>query len=248
MIALNDVKLKLDSILKVGNINVNLVGDLSPTRASHFIGDIFNGIPKTNKVINKTSHNSISKNFPKLTHITHDSKQTHIAIYIPSINRKDENFYNLLVANYIFGGSGFGSMLMNEIRVKEGLAYSVYSYLIPYENFGILKIGMQTENKNRDKSLNILKEQINKFKNMEFDLQKIESTKKGLLRSFAVRLDTNKKTLSTLSAINEYDFHEGYFEDYEKGITNVTEATIKSSLSNIVSFSRMTIITVGDEK
>ena len=83
---------------------------------------------------------------------------------------------------------------------------------------------------------------------MEFDLQKIESTKKGLLRSFAVRFDTNKKTLSTLSAINEYDFHEGYFEDYEKGITNVTEATIKSSLSNIVSFSRMTIITVGDEK
>ena len=63
----------------------------------------------------------------------------------------------------VFGGSGFGSMLMDEIRVKNGLAYSVYSYLMPYKDLGIIKIGMQTENKNKQKALNILTEQIQKF-------------------------------------------------------------------------------------
>ena len=69
----------------------------------------------------------------------------------------------MLVANYIFGGSGFGSMLMQEIREKNGLAYSVYSYLLPYNDIGILKIGMQTETKNTKKALNILKNEINKL-------------------------------------------------------------------------------------
>ena len=151
------------------------------------------------------------------------------------------------MANYIFGGSGFGSMLMREIREKEGLAYSVYSYLQPYEDFGILKIGMQTENKNLKKSLDILKQQITNLKNMDFNDKEVNLAKVGLLRSFKVRFDTNKKILSTLSAINSYDFQKDYFFDYEEGLKNVTPASIEASLSQVLSFDDIMIITVGND-
>ncbi len=40
---------------------------------------------------------------------------------------KDEDNYKAKVASFILGGSGFGSRLMEEIRVKRGLAYGTYS-------------------------------------------------------------------------------------------------------------------------
>ena len=47
-------------------------------------------------------------------------------------------------------------MLMSEIREKNGLAYSVHSYLMPYDEIGLMKIGMQTQNKNTKKAIMIL--------------------------------------------------------------------------------------------
>ena len=236
-IKLKDVTNKLNSVIKIGKISINLVGNIDQRKASHFIADILFDIPLINNNSDFTYQHA-HKNYNKYTHIPHESKQTHISIYVPSISRTNENFYNLLVANYIFGGSGFGSMLMREIREKEGLAYSVYSYLQPYENFGILKIGMQTENKNLKKSLD---------KNMDFNDKEIELARVGLLRSFKVRFDTNKKILSTLSAINSYDFQKDYFFDYEEGLKNVTPASIEASLSQVLSFDDIMIITVGND-
>ena len=245
-IKLKDVTNKLNSVIKIGKISINLVGNIDQKKASHFIADILFDIPLINNNSDFTYQHGYT-NYDRYTHIPHESKQTHISIYIPSIGRTDNNFYNLLVANYIFGGSGFGSMLMREIREKEGLAYSVYSYLQPYENFGILKIGMQTENKNLKKSLDILKQQITNLKNMDFNDKEVELAKVGLLRSFKVRFDTNKKILSTLSAINSYDFQKDYFFDYEEGLKNVTPASIEASLSQILSFDDIMIITVGND-
>ena len=45
------------------------------------------------------------------------------------IERQDPDYYAAHVANYILGGGGFSSRLLEEVREKRGLAYSAYSYL-----------------------------------------------------------------------------------------------------------------------
>ena len=47
------------------------------------------------------------------------------------IARKDDDFIPAYVLNYIIGGGGFSSRLMEEVREKRGLAYSVHSNLFP---------------------------------------------------------------------------------------------------------------------
>ena len=137
-------------------------------------------------------------------------------------------------------------MLMQEIREKNGLAYSVYSYLLPYNDIGILKIGMQTETKNTKKALNILKNEINKLEIFDISNQTIQKAKTGLLKSFESRLDTNKKMLRNLSAINYYDMHDDYFENYIKGINSVTKESIISSLKSDLDFDKILVTTVGN--
>jgi zinc protease len=246
-VSLDDIKTHLDNILTQGNIKFSFVGDVRESQTMKFISNTLSNIPGSdNEKISARSIKSNNDLLSKTLKINHDSKQTHISMLIPAITRDDEDFYNLLVANYIFGGSGFGSMLMSEIREKNGLAYSVFSYLVPYKNEGILKIGMQTETKNTDKAIEIINEQINLFREFNFNEKRIDAAKLGLIRSFELRFDTNKKILSTLSAINDLNMHEDYFKRYIKGIQSVNKDRIKKAIESKILFDRKLVITVGN--
>ena len=68
--------------------------------------------------------------------IPHPATQSHILIGSPGVARTDKDYFPLYVGNYILGGGGFVSRLMQEVREKRGMAYSVYSYFIPHAAAG----------------------------------------------------------------------------------------------------------------
>ena len=63
-----------------------------------------------------------------------------------ALMRKDPDFMAATVVNQILGGGGFASRLMEEVREKRGLAYSVYSYMAPYTRSGTFGGGVATKN------------------------------------------------------------------------------------------------------
>jgi len=175
-----------------------------------------------------------------------DTKQTHILIFTPAVKRTDDNYHSFLVINYLFGGSGFGSKLFTEIRQKRGLAYSVYSYLRPYNDFGILAISMQTKNENAKKAIRIIKDEIYKLKENHYTLQEISKAKESILNNFAIRHDTNKKMLGLLSQINYLNMDLNYFEKYENSIKNVSNQSISKILENKLFIEKSIITAVGN--
>jgi len=234
----------LSKIINKENIKINFVGDINEAEAANFISRTLYNIPFNSSYISNSKNLNFSGSSDTYN-ILHDSNQTHISIYIPAIKRTDKNFYNILVANYIFGGSGFGSMLVKEIREKNGLAYSVYSYLMPYNDIGVLKIGMQTKTSNTPKALRILKDEIHKFRKFDIKESEVSIAKNSILKSFELRFDTNKKRLDTLAAINELNMSEEYFKKYFEGIKSVTKESIKISLQSDIDFENILITTVG---
>ena len=243
-ISIDDIKQHLISLITQNRIKVSFVGDIDNSQAANFISNLLVDIPNDHKKIVDTELNNLNV-ASKTINFKHDSEQTHISIMIPAVTREDDDFYNLLVANYIFGGSGFGSMLMTEIREKNGLAYSVFSYLMPYKNVGVLKIGMQTATNNTKKAVSILNNQLSLFEEFDFDEDKIEAAKLGLIRNFALRFDTNKKILNTLSAINDLGMHENYFENYISGIKSVNKIKIQQAIKSKILFNKKLVLTVG---
>ncbi|OUX18998.1 MAG: hypothetical protein CBE17_00815 [Gammaproteobacteria bacterium TMED257] len=234
----------LSKIINKENIKINFVGDINEAEAANFISRTLYNIPFNSSYSSKAKNLNYSGSSDTYN-ILHDSNQTHISIYIPAVKRTDKNFYNILVANYIFGGSGFGSMLVKEIREKNGLAYSVYSYLMPYNDIGVLKIGMQTKTSNTSKALRILKDEIDKLKKFDIKESEVSIAKNSILKSFELRFDTNKKRLDTLAAINELNMSEEYFKKYFEGIKAVTKESIKVSLQSDIDFENILITTVG---
>ena len=76
------------------------------------------------------------------------------------IARKDADFIAAYVLNYIIGGGGFSSRLMEEVREKRGLAYSVYSNLYPYEHGAVFVGNVATKNEEVGQSLEVIESEL----------------------------------------------------------------------------------------
>ena len=236
----NDIIMHRNRIFNFDNLEINIVGDISIGNSKRLISQITNKFSK-NKIaaLPQYQMNSIEH------HTEFDSTQSHLAVIIPAISRTNPDYHNLLVANYLFGGSGFGSWLMEEIRQKRGLSYSVYSYLTTYQDSGYLRISLQTKNENIDLAKNIISEQIERFKNFEVDDSEINATKEAILRGFEMRTDTNRKILSLISSINHMNLDLDYFENYKKLLIQVNKENIKSALNRSMDFENISVFTVG---
>ena len=66
-------------------------------------------------------------------------EQVHICLSTPGLATTDPSRFAFSLMNSILGGN-MSSRLFQEIREKRGLAYSVYSYLIAYEDTGMFGI------------------------------------------------------------------------------------------------------------
>ena len=64
------------------------------------------------------------------------------------------------VLNYIIGGGGFSSRLMEEVREKRGLAYSVHSNLFPFQHGAVFVGNVATKNEAVGQSLEVIESEL----------------------------------------------------------------------------------------
>ena len=227
-------------VFNLEDIEINIVGDITESNAKKLISSITNKL-KINRTLEVDAYMMQSSDY----HTEFDSTQSHLAVIIPAIKREDPDYHNILVANYIFGGSGFGSWLMEEIRQKRGLSYSVYSYLASTRNEGYLKISLQTKNENLSLAKQIIATQINRLIKFDVSEAEVETVKKSILRSFEMKTDTNKKILNLVSAINNLNLDLNYFENYKTKLGKVSKSTIQNALINSIDFNNISTLSVG---
>jgi predicted Zn-dependent peptidase len=68
-----------------------------------------------------------------------DTEQAHLCLGFEGLPVGDENVFDLIVMNNIFGGS-MSSRLFQEVREQKGLAYSVFSYHSAHLDAGVFNI------------------------------------------------------------------------------------------------------------
>src|SRR5690606_16260009 len=107
-----------------GNAVIALVGDLSRAEAERIAGEIAAALPQ-GPALPRIDQPQTPP--PGPSHIEFPSNQTHLMIAQLGIDRRDPDYAALYLGNQIFGGGGFGTRLMSEVREKRGLTYGVYS-------------------------------------------------------------------------------------------------------------------------
>jgi predicted Zn-dependent peptidase len=112
------------------------------------------------------------------------------------MNDTDSEYYKARVATYILGTGGFGSRLMEEIRVKKGLAYSAYARVHVSKSSSYLTGYLQTKLESLDDAKATVKSVFENFVKSGVTEDELEQTKKFLLGSEPLRVETLSQRLS----------------------------------------------------
>ncbi len=177
--------------------------------------------------------------------IQHPATQSHILIGAPGIARNDPDYFQLYVGNYILGGGGFVSRLMNEIREKRGMAYSVYSYFMPMQQPGAFQLGLQTKKEQADEALKVTRATLREFVEKGVTEKELKAAKDNIIGGFPLRIDSNKKILDYLSVIGFYSLPLTYLDDFSSKVEKVTVAQINDAFKRRVHPDAMATIVVG---
>jgi len=177
--------------------------------------------------------------------IAHPASQSHILIGAPGMSRSDPDYFPLYVGNYILGGGGFVSRLMNEVREKRGLAYSVYSYFMPLKQPGAFQIGLQTKKEQADEALKLVRNTLAEFIAQGPTEKELRAARQNLVGGFALRIDSNRKILDYLSIIGFYDLPLTYLDDFTAHVERVTVAQIRDAFARHIHPQAMVTVIVG---
>lgn len=142
-----------------------------------------------------------------------DIKQAYIDFGSPFyLKVNDPDNYKAKVAAFILGAGGFGSRLMEEIRVKRGLAYSAYSRINLTKSHSDFTGYLQTKLKSANEAVEIVKEVIKDFVKKGASKEELNQAKKFLLGSEPLRSETLSQRLNR--AFLEYynGFGLGYYK------------------------------------
>ena len=192
-IELKDVKKFLSSHLTQSNLIVVLGGDIDLKSAKKSIAKIIEKMPKGN-VAPVKHYETIKK--AKESVLKRETEQAYIYFGSPynmSVDSQDN--YKARVATYILGTGGFGSRLMEEIRVKRGLAYSAYARVSVSKSSSYLTGYLQTKIESGDEAKKTVKDVIAKFVKEGVTKEELEHTKKFLLGSEPLRVETMSQRL-----------------------------------------------------
>ncbi len=122
---------------------------------------------------------------PKYTSKVRDVNQSHIALGVPSISMGDKSYYAQAVVNDVLGGS-MSSRLFQNIREEKGLAYSVYSAPITYQNNGFFLIYAGVSLGKESDAINGIADEL---KRLEISIEELENVKQRLKANYIFSLE-----------------------------------------------------------
>ncbi|HLM95836.1 MAG TPA: pitrilysin family protein [Acidimicrobiales bacterium] len=132
-----------DSHYRAGNLVVAAAGDVDHDRLAAEVDARFADRS------GGTSPARVAPNHPVETMAVHErpTEQVHLVVGMRCSGRHSPDRWPLAVLNHVLGG-GISSRLFQEVRERRGLAYSIWSERIHYEEVGTLTVSVGTAPEN----------------------------------------------------------------------------------------------------
>ncbi len=193
-IKLDDLKQQFSKVFELNKLVVVLGGDLKVNQTLNRLNNALNFLPQ-GKAYEEPYFETSAKMGEKILY--KDTEQAFVYFGAPfKIKDLKQDLAKSKVMMFVLGG-GFGSRLMEKIRVQEGLAYSVYirSNFSKVAHFasGYLQTKLSTQ----AKSVDLVKKIIKEFIEKGMTQQELDDAKKFLLGSEPLRNETISSRLNT---------------------------------------------------
>ena len=224
-----------------------VVGDFDPAEIARLAQELFGGwksprpyariplriaeVPAVNSVINTPDKANAALRAGMLLRLRDDNP----------------DYPALALGNYVLGGSS-DSRLTRRIREKEGLSYSVGSFLsadsfFERGSFGVFAIYAP---QNRARVETAMTEEIRKALDEGFSAEEIEAGKKGLLQARQLARSNDENLASRLASYLVLDRTFSWDEELERRIAALTPRTVVETLRRHIDPEKLSVVKAGD--
>ncbi len=221
---------------------VSIIGDLSRAEAEDIAERVTTGLPAGGAA---PAVAPVPAQKASEVRIPHPATQSHILIGSAALKRGDPDYFALTVGNYILGGGGFVSRLMEQVREKRGLAYSVHSYFSPLMQEGPYQAGLQTKKEQANEALALVRKIIAEYVGSGPSAKELRAAKDNLVGGFALRIDSNRKILDNLAAIGFYGLPLDYLDTWSANVEKVSAEDIRKALKRHLKPENFATVIVG---
>ncbi len=159
----------------------------------------------------------------------------------------DADFPALVLGNYLLGGTST-ARLQARIREKEGLSYSVGSFLTAsaYEQRGEFGVFAIYAPQNRAALERMVKEEIRRALDDGFSAAEVDAAKKGLLQARQITRGRDEAIAARLLSYLALDRTYAWDEQLERRIAALGPADIQAALRRHLDPDRMSVVKAGD--
>jgi zinc protease len=225
------------------NATVAIVGDLERAQAEALAARVTADLPSAGPAPPLPPVTALDQ--ASIAEIAFPSSQTHVYAGQPGMRRGDPDYFPLYVGNHILGGSGLVSLLMEEVREKRGLSYSVYSYFAPLARKGPFLMGLQTKTAQAEQAKTVLLDTLARFIDHGPTDAELDAAVRNITGGFPLRIAGNGKIVSYLSVIGFYDLPLDYLDQFQDRIRSVTAEQIRDAFRRRVDPQKLALVMVG---
>lgn len=177
-----------------------------------------------------------------------DINQSQITMVDLGTDRRNPDYYAIVVMNELFGG-GFASRLFRNIRTKQGLAYEVGGGVgTSWDHPGVVRISMGTKSGSTGAAIDALKHQIAELVKGGVTLLEVNKAKDAILNSFIFEFDSKDKVLAERMRYEFHGYPPDFLERFEAGIKKVTPADVDRVAKKYLRPERLSTLVVGNPK
>jgi zinc protease len=174
-----------------------------------------------------------------------NSIQSSIAVGNMAIKRSDPRWYELTLANTIYGGA-FNSRIVRNIREEKGYTYSPGSALTGFADAGFYRFTADVRNEVTGPTLTEVFKEIDKMRAEGSNGAELQGAKSYLRGIFPIQTATQTGLSATLNNVYIFGLPKDYPETFRAKVAAVTPDEVKSASSTLLGSDNSIIVIVGD--
>ncbi len=157
--------------------------------------------------------------------------QTLVLFSGPGVRRDNPDFFAAYTLNYILGGGGFSSRLVDEVREKRGLTYGIGTGLSIQPYYWRWTGSSSTMNDKAEEVVRLIRENIGRLGKDGPTQTELDDAKAYLTGAFPLSFDSNTKTARNLLGF----WQDGQGADYVQHRNDYFEAVTLDDLKRVAS-------------
>jgi len=224
------------------NTVISIVGNVEPNLVEKTVKKYFSGFSSKNSFKDRDIKYDFARN---IKGINKDIEQLHFCLGTEGFERDNKNYYTLNILNNILGGS-MSSRLFQNIREKQGLVYSIYSFNSCYKETGLFGIYSAINTDSVQKSTSLIKDEIEKIKNGDIKKHEFDRAKSQMKGNYILSLE-NTSSRMTILGRRELLYNETITpESIIDKIENVKYEDVMNSINYIFDSKKYNIAYIGN--